>query len=245
MLCIELCVASLEAIRLAKDLKIDRVEVCQNLESGGLTPSVSLVKLALELKLKTHVLIRPRVGGFVYSEGELELIENEISFFNDLGVDGVVIGALLPDHRINSSFLLKVKKDFPDLDITFHKAFDDTPDWKASLEILIDCGINRVLTAGCNDHVIKGMSTLKLMFEHAQDRIEILPGGGLNSHNIDFFVKNIQPKWVHFSGCKKTIDRSTSNFESPLLQLDPDMIKNMIKVSKSYSFSIGAISSDM
>ncbi len=245
MLCIELCAASLEAVRLARDLEIDRVEVCQNLESGGLTPSVMLVKTALELKLRTHVLIRPRVGGFVYSNQELELIEKEISFFNDLGVDGVVIGALLPDHRINTSFLLQVKNNFPDLDITFHKAFDDTPDWKASLEILLDCGINRVLTAGCNDHVIKGMSTLKLMIEYAQDRIEILPGGGLNDHNIDFFVKNIQPKWVHFSGCKKMIDRSTSNFESPLLKLDPGMIKHMIKTAKSYSFSIGAISSDI
>ena len=233
MLCIELCAASIEAVRLAKDLKIDRVEICQNLESGGLTPSVSLVKTALELKLKTHVLIRPRVGGFVYSNQELELIEKEISFFNDLGVDGVVIGALLPDHRIHSSFLLKVKNSFPDIDITFHKAFDDTPDWQASLDVLIECGVNRVLSSGCKDHVIKGMATLKLMIEYAKDRIEILPGGGLNDHNIDFFVKNIQPKWVHFSGCKKMIDRSTSNFESSILKLNPIMIKNMIKVAKS------------
>ena len=233
MLCIELCVASIEAIRLAKDLKIDRVEVCQNLESGGLTPSVSLVKLALELGLKTHVLIRPRVGGFIYVDHELELIEKEIAVFNNMGVHGVVIGVLLPNHRINSSFLSKIKRDFPNLDITYHKAFDDTPDWKASMDILIKLGINRILSSGSNDHVIKGMSTLKLMIEYAEGRIEILPGGGLNDHNIDFFVKNVQPKWVHFSGCKKTIDRSTANFESKLLQLDPCMIKNMIELIRS------------
>jgi copper homeostasis protein len=245
MLCIELCVASLDAIRLAKKLQIDRVEVCQNLESGGLTPPATLVKSALDLGLKTHVLIRPRVGGFVYSEAELELIKSDLSFFTDLGVDGAVIGALMPDHRIHSAFLSEVKKDFPTMDLTFHKAFDDTPDWKSSLDTLMDIGIQRVLSSGCNDHVIRGMSTLKLMFEHAQGRIEILPGGGLNNHNIDFFLKNIQPSWVHFSGCKKTIDRTTSNFESPLLKLDKNMIKEMIKVSKNYSFSMGAISSDM
>jgi copper homeostasis protein len=126
-----------------------------------------------------------------------------------------------------------VKNSFPDIDITFHKAFDDTPDWQASLDVLIECGVNRVLSSGCKDHVIKGMATLKLMIEYAKDRIEILPGGGLNDHNIDFFVKNIQPQWVHFSGCKKMIDRSTSNFESPILKLNPGMIKNMIKVAKS------------
>ena len=245
MLCIELCASSIEALGLAKNLKINRVEVCQNLESGGLTPSVSLVKTALEMKLRTHVLIRPRVGGFIYSNQELELIEKEISFFNDMGVGGVVIGALLPDHRINSSFLLKVKNSFPNIDITFHKAFDDTPDWQASLDTLIECGVNRVLSSGCKNHVIKGMSTLKLMIEHARDRIEILPGGGLNDQNIDFFVKNIQPKWIHFSVCKKMIDRSTSNFESTLLKLDTGMVENMIKAVKSYSFSIGAISSDI
>ena len=83
------------------------------------------------------------------------------------------------------------------------------------------------------------------MIEHARDRIEIIPGGGLNDQNIDFFVKNIQPKWIHFSGCKKMIDRSTSNFESTLLKLDTGMVENMIKAVKSYSFSIGAISSDI
>ena len=109
MLCIELCAASIEAVRLAKDFNIDRVEVCQNLESGGLTPSVSLVKTALELKLKTHVLIRPRVGGFVYSNQELELIEKEISFFNDLGVDGVVIGAFIA--RSSNSFKFPIESE--------------------------------------------------------------------------------------------------------------------------------------
>ena len=110
MLCIELCVSTLEAIKLAKELNIDRVEVCQNLESGGVTPSSSLVETSLNLGLKTHVLIRPRIGGFVYSESELELIRNEIAYFNEMGVDGVVTGALLPDHRVNNEFTTRKTK---------------------------------------------------------------------------------------------------------------------------------------
>jgi copper homeostasis protein len=239
-----LCVSSLEAIALAKELKVDRVEVCQNLESGGLTPSVSLVESAIDSGLKTHVLIRPRVGGFIYSESELELILREISFFNKMGVHGVVIGALLPDHMINQSFIKLVRKEFPELDITFHKAFDDTTDWKSSIDVLVDAGINRILSSGWETHVIKGMSTLKLMFEYAQGRIEILPGGGLNENNIDFFVKNIQPEWIHFSGCRKVLDRTSSYFESPIFQLDKERIIKMIEMSKSYSFSMGAISSE-
>ena len=245
MLCIELCVSTLEAIKLAKELNIDRVEVCQNLESGGVTPSSSLVETSLNLGLKTHVLIRPRIGGFVYSESELELIRNEIAYFNEMGVDGVVTGALLPDHRVNNEFILSIRREFPNIDLTFHKAFDDTPDWKASIDVLVESGVNRILSSGCETHVIKGMSTLKSMFEYAKGKIEILPGGGLNDNNIDFFIKNVQPEWIHFSGCKKIFDRSSSNFEAERLKFDRERVEKMIKMSKNYSFSMGAISSDI
>jgi copper homeostasis protein len=243
MVSIELCVSSLEAIELAGELKLNRVEICQNLESGGLTPSSALVEKSLELGLDTHVLIRPRVGGFVYKESELKLILHEIDYFARLGVQGVVFGALLPDHRVNTDFIDLVRADFPKLNLTFHKAFDDTPDWRASIDSLVKSGINRILTAGCEAHVIKGISTLKAIFEYAADRIEILPGGGLNENNIEFFIKNIQPEWMHFSGCKKILDRSSSNYESVVLQLDKEGINKMIKLAESYSFSMGAISS--
>jgi len=245
MVCVELCVSSLEALELARELEINRVEICQNLESGGLTPSTTLVKKSLELGLDTHVLIRPRVGGFIYNESELELIHREITAFNDMGIQGVVIGALLPDHRINSDFIDLVRADFPKLNITFHKAFDDTPDWRASIDTLVKSGVNRILTAGCETHVIKGISTLKAIYEYAANRIEILPGGGLNENNIEFLIKNIQPEWLHFSGCKKIYDRSSSNYESELLQLDEEGIRKMIKLIGTYSFSMGAISSDI
>ena len=245
MLCIELCVSTMEAITLAKDLKIDRVEVCQNLESGGVTPSATLVQLAIDSGLKTHVLIRPRIGGFIYSQKELELIEKEISYFASIGVDGIVIGALLSDHRINYKFIESIRKDYPNLDMTFHKAFDDTPDWKASIDVLAESGVNRILSSGCASNVIKGMTTLKSMIEYAPDKIEILPGGGLNENNMDFFLKNVRPDWIHFSGCKKIYDRSSSIFETERLTFDKERIQKMVKMSKDYSFSIGAISSDI
>ncbi len=245
MLRIELCVSSSEAIVLAKNLEIDRVEVCQNLESGGVTPSATLVQLAISSGLKTHVLIRPRIGGFIYSDEELDMIKKEISYFTSIGVDGIVIGALLSDHRINHKFIQSVRKDYPDLDITFHKAFDDTPDWKASIDILAESGVNRILSSGCSTHVIKGMTVLKSMLEYAHGKIEILPGGGLNENNIDFFVKNVRPDWIHFSGCKKIFDRSSSSFETERLKFDKDRIQKMVKMSKDYSFSMGAISSDI
>ncbi|MBM3186886.1 MAG: copper homeostasis protein CutC, partial [Bacteroidetes bacterium] len=43
---IELCAASQEAIQIASDLKIDRIELCQNLDQGGLTPSAGMIQYA-------------------------------------------------------------------------------------------------------------------------------------------------------------------------------------------------------
>ena len=63
---IELCAASFESIQLAQELPIDRIELCQNLEQGGLTPSIGMIDYALGKQIETHVLIRPRAGGFCY-----------------------------------------------------------------------------------------------------------------------------------------------------------------------------------
>ena len=70
---IELCAASIDAIKLAKVNDVDRIELCQVLELGGLTPSPGIIEYALAYGLETHVLIRPRPGGFIYTEEEKEL----------------------------------------------------------------------------------------------------------------------------------------------------------------------------
>ena len=81
---LELCTASIDAILLAKSLDFDRIELCQNLEQGGLTPSAGMIAFALEHKLNTHVLIRPRAGGFCYSAEELAVIEHDLAVLDVL-----------------------------------------------------------------------------------------------------------------------------------------------------------------
>ena len=91
---IELCVASIEALQIVKDLSIDRIELCQNLEQGGMTPSHGFIEMALLNEIETHVLIRPRAAGFTYAEDEIQLMLNDIKNCRELGVKGIVIGAL-------------------------------------------------------------------------------------------------------------------------------------------------------
>ena len=84
----ELCAASVEAIQLAKELNFDRIELCQNLEQGGMTPSPGFIEYALAFGLETHVLIRPRSGGFYYSPEEFEIMLRDILECKKLGNRG-------------------------------------------------------------------------------------------------------------------------------------------------------------
>ena len=79
-------------VDLAKKYSVERIELCQNLEIGGTTPSHGLVEYALELGLETHVLVRPRMGGFVYTEDEYEIMFKDARLFKALGVEGLVVG---------------------------------------------------------------------------------------------------------------------------------------------------------
>ena len=143
---IELCAASFESIQLAQELPIDRIELCQNLEQGGLTPSIGMIDYALGKQIETHVLIRPRAGGFCYSEEELKIMLIDIAHCTQIGVNGIVIGLLTETNEINRLQLEQISEAAQGIEITFHRAFDDTIEWKRSMDLLINMGVKRILT---------------------------------------------------------------------------------------------------
>ena len=225
---IELCVASIEGLQFAKDCSIDRIELCQNLEQGGMTPSYGFIEMALLKELNTHVLIRPRAAGFTYSEDEIQLMLRDIKVCRELGVQGVVIGALSINKKIDRETTLRLKDAARDLENTFHRAFDDCFDWKNSMDILIDCGIDRILSAGLSPSVDNGLPILKDMMNYAESRIEIMVGGGVNLGNIQRILLDVQPDAIHFSGTSKIIIDENSYFSETLLQLDKSKVEKLI-----------------
>ena len=225
---IELCVASIEGLQFAKDFSIDRIELCQNLEQGGMTPSYGLIEMALLKELNTHVLIRPRAAGFTYSEDEIQLMLRDIKVCCELGVQGVVIGALSINKKIDRDATLRLKDAARDLEITCHRAFDDSFDWKNSMDILIDCGIDRILSAGLSPSVDNGLPILKDMMNYAESRIEIMVGGGVNLGNIQRILLDVKPDAIHFSGTSKIIIDENSYFSETLLQLDKSKVEKLI-----------------
>ena len=225
---IELCAASFESIQLARELRIDRIELCQNLEQGGLTPSLGMIDYALAQEIDTHVLIRPRAGGFCYTEEELTVMLLDIGYCKRIGVQGIVIGLLTETNDINRVQLEQVCEAAQGIDITFHRAFDDTVEWKRSMELLINMGIKRILTSGVSTNVDSGFQVLKEMMNYSKGRIEIMAGGGINANNVTKISTEIHPDAIHFSGTTKTLLDEESLFSETILKVDRKKVSRII-----------------
>ena len=139
----EKCIGSfLEALE-AQELGAERVELCDNLTEGGTTPSYGTIKMVVEkLNIPAFVIIRPRGGDFYYTPEEIEIMKEDIKICKELGVKGVVIGALNRDNTINYDAI----KDMIDLakpmSITFHKAIDELENPVTEVKKLANLGVN-------------------------------------------------------------------------------------------------------
>ena len=144
-------------------------------------------------------MIRPRGGNFVYSDLELEKMKSEIETIKKLGVNGFVFGILKDDNTINieqNKVLVELSKPFP---CTFHRAFDEVLNVDKTLEDVISCGFSTILTSGTFPNVIEGKEVLKQLVNQANNRIEIMPGGGLRSTNISALDEMVNANWYHSS----------------------------------------------
>jgi copper homeostasis protein len=227
----ELCAASIEAIKLAGEFGFDRIELCQNLEQGGITPSYGLIEYAQAFGIETHVLIRPRAGGFVYDQDELEVILREVINCKRSGVKGVVVGALRETGEIDRDVLAEIMQKAEGMDVTFHRAFDDSIDWKRSLNLLKEMKVTRILTSGMAGNVEIGTPILRQLVNHADGVIEIMAGGGVNANNVGKLIQDAQPNAIHFSGTVKKLLDEESLFSESILNVDRGRVERILKAA--------------
>ncbi|QGS52270.1 copper homeostasis protein CutC [Spiroplasma tabanidicola] len=168
--------------------KADRIELCKDLEVGGLTPDYEIIKQAAEIsKLPINVIVRPTSRGFVYTKQERKQIFNDIRFIKTTKANGIVFGALNKRNKINTKLLKKVLKKKGNLKITFHKAFDELEDLKFNYILLDRLKIDTVLTAG-GRNIDQGIDVIKELIKLNKKTI-ILIGGGVNLNNISYLSK--------------------------------------------------------
>lgn len=200
---VEICVDSVESAKNAKKAGADRIELCQALDIGGLTPSYGLFKKTRqELDLEILVMLRPRSGDFLYSDYEKEVILEDAKKFMELGADGLVVGALRPDGKIDEDFIRKLRQLSKNKLLSFHRAFDMSLDLEDSLESLVELRVDRILTSGGRDSLEEATDRMNSLMKRSGGRIELIGAAGINTGNIEFILANCQPDALHFSAKK-------------------------------------------
>ncbi|MCH2033101.1 MAG: copper homeostasis protein CutC [Tenacibaculum sp.] len=210
---LEICANSYQSALNAEQAGAHRIELCSELNSGGITPSYGLIqKVTSELSIETFVLIRPRSGNFVYSEAEFDIMKQDIVKCKSLGVNGIVSGVLMKDNTIDIERTKELISLAYPLPFTFHRAFDLVTNPTESIQQLIDLKADRVLTSGQKNKVLDGIMLLIDLKEKFSNQIIILPGSGINSNNVGDFKKAGFTE-VHASA-SVTIEESTAlNFD--------------------------------
>ncbi|WP_172453194.1 copper homeostasis protein CutC [Xanthomonas arboricola] len=162
-----------------------RVELCGGLDGGGLTPSFGTLAVVRErLQIPLYVLIRPRVGDFVFDAAEVEVMRRDVEQCVRLGCDGVVLGALDPHGQVDIPTMRVLTAAAGSLGVTFHRAIDVSADPPRALEDAIALGCERVLTSGARASAMEGVDTIAALVQQAGDRISIMPGAGVSESNV-------------------------------------------------------------
>jgi copper homeostasis protein len=153
----EICVDSVAGVRAAKAAGASRAELCANLLEGGTTSSRGMMREARKIaSIGLNVMIRPRGGDFLFDDDEFAIMVSDIETAKAEGADAVVIGLLQADGTIDVQRSRQLIALARPLKVTFHRAFDMTPEPFAALETLIDLGVERVLTSGQEATVLEG-----------------------------------------------------------------------------------------
>jgi copper homeostasis protein len=187
---IEICTPTYQSAINAQKGGVHRIELCEDLSVGGITPSIDLIKQVVkELSIPANILIRPRGGDFVYSDTEFNQMLSDIEFCKSIGCNGIVSGVLKSNKTIDAERTKQLIEASKPMSFTFHKAFDEVPDPYKTLDSLIKLGTDRILTSGQSNTDIDGLNTLMKLKNQAKGKLTILVGGGVRADNVLEFKK--------------------------------------------------------
>ncbi|PYP64943.1 MAG: copper homeostasis protein CutC [Gemmatimonadetes bacterium] len=195
---VEACVDSVASSLAAERGGARRLELCDALFDGGTTPSAGMIAACKDaVSIPVFVMIRPRGGGFVYSEAERDVMRRDVVAARELGADGVVIGGLRPDGTVDLALVRSLIEAAQELPVTFHRAFDLTPSLAESLDSLADAGVQRVLSAGGASTAVDGATALAELVRQAGSRLVVMAGGGVREENVRTLVSVSGVREVH------------------------------------------------
>ncbi|KAF3385632.1 Copper homeostasis protein cutC [Penicillium rolfsii] len=203
----------------------DRIELCQDYQSGGLSPHPSVLQaVKTRVSIPVYVMIRPHARDFCYDKEDFESMKATLQLMNNSGADGFVFGILhqAPDPGAagrNAWVDIARNKELVQLaagkPCTFHRAFDCIPesDWETALADIRECGFAAILTSGgpsstnavdCMDQladlVHRQSCHLGSPAQAGRRPLEVIVGGGVRPTNIGVLRQRTLATHFHSSG---------------------------------------------
>lgn len=223
---LEIIGMTVEDAKMIEDCGADRIELVSALTEGGLTPSFGLIeKVVNSVKIPVNVMIRHHANSFTYSEEDINIMLKDIEIVNSIGANGIVLGLLDNKNKIDEVNLKRLIENDNSLDITFHKAIDETNPVE-SIKILNSYSkITNVLTSGGKGDIMNNLDTINKMINESKD-IKVLLGGGLNFDNIEKIKESICYCDYHF-GTAVRIDKD------PFKKIDEKKLKELVSILNS------------
>ena len=242
----ELCANSCQSLLNGIAGGADCAELCEAIELGGLTPSYGTLVLCADsaMHFPVRVLIRCRPGNYIYSDDEIYIMCEDIKRARFWGYEGVVIGALTADGRIDIPAIKRMMAAGEGMKFTFNRAIDACENQHDALITLINLGFDKVLTSGCQPTAYKGISMIESMHNLFGDQINIMAGGGINSNNVLKILKQTGVAHCHASLTSQVtgyqddlypngIDSTGSSMRYKVSDLSK--IRKFVKIIKQYT----------
>jgi len=244
---LEICCASAADAVNAANGGADRIELNSAIAYGGLTPNLAeLEAVKNKIDIPIMVMIRPRSGGFCYSEIEFEVMKREIELAGQFGADGFVFGILNNRGEVDID-RNKILKDIAgDKVSVFHRAFDVTPDPFLAIDQIKKIGFDRILTSAQANKVADNLKVARAIISYAKNKLEIVLAGGIRDYNLLAILKNTGVSQVHLSAFSDEDDNSMLNKkitfnkscipESKYQLIDSEKVEQVKNILTEYEF---------
>ncbi|GHB42379.1 copper homeostasis protein CutC [Pseudovibrio japonicus] len=236
---LEVCVDTIAGLNAAVAGGADRIELCSCLAMGGLTPSVGLMKLATKAPIPVYAMIRPRVGDFIFSSQEVDLMKHEIDAVHNAKLAGVVLGANLQTGGLDTNLLKTLIEHAEGLGMTLHRAIDLAPDLIEATHAAVELGFERILSSGGAFKAIDGIENLVAMHKAAAGRLSVMPGSGVNVQTAPQILQAAEFTELH-AGCSApyTQDQRLLDFgfeNAGAKQTDEQLVRSLKALLQNHS----------
>lgn len=198
---LEVIVTSVAEAIAAEQGGADRLELVRDLDQGGLTPALTLVKdVTSRVAIPVRVMVRETASMSVSDASEMARLQDTICEFSQHRVDGLVLGFLHHGQvdRDSLDSLLRSECLPDEVRITFHRAFDEAADPLSAIAVLKSYAqIDRILTSAGDTPWPTRRARLEEWQSNAGPTIQMLLAIGRDTSGLSELIRSPQRYEVH------------------------------------------------